>query len=141
MDTNKEYIKMCEQAPKLQPHDLEFENGDYIFYKGKWGIYFNASFYLEGTFNEGLIDYESNPFRIHTQDQLQGMVNNKLYDCIQDFYNFCIDYDRNLEGYKLYNDVEQFTSMEQLWLAFVMKEKYGKTWNGKEWLLNKEKKI
>ncbi|MDD5722635.1 MAG: hypothetical protein PHY29_02720 [Syntrophales bacterium] len=25
-------------------------------------------------------------------------------------------------------------SMEQLWLAFVMKEKYGKTWNGEEWV-------
>ena len=27
-------------------------------------------------------------------------------------------------------------SMEQLWLAFVMKEKYQKTWNGKEWVKN-----
>ena len=25
-------------------------------------------------------------------------------------------------------------SMEQLWLAFVMKEKYNKIWNGEEWL-------
>ena len=24
-------------------------------------------------------------------------------------------------------------SMEQLWLAFVMKDKYDKTWDGKEW--------
>jgi len=31
------------------------------------------------------------------------------------------------------NYVEQFTSMEQLWLAFVMKEKYNKIWNGEEW--------
>lgn len=29
--------------------------------------------------------------------------------------------------------LEQFTSMEQLWLAFVMKEKYNKTWDGNEW--------
>lgn len=29
----------------------------------------------------------------------------------------------------------QFTSMEQLWLAFVMKEKYGKRWvNDEEWV-------
>jgi len=28
----------------------------------------------------------------------------------------------------------RFTSMEQLWLAFVMKEKYGKTWNGEDWV-------
>ncbi len=25
------------------------------------------------------------------------------------------------------------SSMEQLWLAFIMKEKYGKVWNGEEW--------
>jgi len=24
--------------------------------------------------------------------------------------------------------------MEQLWLAFVMKEKHNKTWNGKDWI-------
>lgn len=24
-------------------------------------------------------------------------------------------------------------TMEQLWLAFVMKEKYNKTWNGEDW--------
>ena len=28
---------------------------------------------------------------------------------------------------------EFFDSMEQLWLAFVMKKKYGKVWNGEEW--------
>ena len=25
-------------------------------------------------------------------------------------------------------------SMEQLWLAFVMKEKFGKVWNGEDWI-------
>ena len=28
---------------------------------------------------------------------------------------------------------ELFTSMEQLWLAFVMKEKFGKVWRDGEW--------
>ena len=32
----------------------------------------------------------------------------------------------------------QFTSMEQLWLAFVMKKKYNKIWNGKGWVKNAE---
>ena len=27
-----------------------------------------------------------------------------------------------------------FTSMEQLWLAFVMKEKFGKVWVNEEWI-------
>jgi len=25
-------------------------------------------------------------------------------------------------------------SMEQLWLAFIMSEKYGKVWNGDDWV-------
>lgn len=29
--------------------------------------------------------------------------------------------------------INQFTSMEQLWLAFVIKEKYNKTWDGEQW--------
>ena len=34
-----------------------------------------------------------------------------------------------------YNDyAESFTSMEQLWLAFVLKERYSKIWNGTGWL-------
>ena len=30
-------------------------------------------------------------------------------------------------------DMYLWGSMEQLWLAFVMKEKHGKVWNGEEW--------
>lgn len=29
---------------------------------------------------------------------------------------------------------ERDTSMEQLWLAFVMKERYSKVWNGEDWI-------
>jgi hypothetical protein len=28
----------------------------------------------------------------------------------------------------------KFESMEQLWLAFVLKEKYGKVWSGTDWV-------
>jgi len=29
---------------------------------------------------------------------------------------------------------KEFTSMEQLWLAFVMFERFGKYWTGTEWI-------
>ena len=67
-----------------------------------------------------------------TQSQLQGMVEdeetkgyaiNLLYK-FHRFYNTKGDYPSGLV----------FTSMEQLWLAFVLKEKYNKTWNGSEWI-------
>jgi hypothetical protein len=31
---------------------------------------------------------------------------------------------------------EIFKTWEQLWLAFVMKDKYNKSWNGKDWVSN-----
>ncbi len=33
-----------------------------------------------------------------------------------------------------YSHDSEITSMEQLWFAFVMKEKFNKTWNGSEWI-------
>ncbi len=32
------------------------------------------------------------------------------------------------------NTTNEFTSMEQLWLAFVQKENHGKSWNGEDWV-------
>ena len=37
------------------------------------------------------------------------------------------------DWYDNYPEAYWFTSMEQLWLAIVMKEKYNKVWNGDEW--------
>ena len=74
--------------------------------------------------------------QLERQDQLQEMLG-ILHD------NFC---DRNLGRFcswigitggpdKFYNlkYKMQFTSMEQLWLAFVMKEKFRKVWTGEDW--------
>lgn len=58
-------------------------------------------------------------------------------DQLQELY--CTEYPVTLECFIQFTKDsgkywEQFKSMEQLWLAFIMKEKYKKTWNGKEWL-------
>lgn len=56
------------------------------------------------------------------QDQLQGMVHKEetSFVIVCELYTFIYHTDR-------------VKSMEQLWLAFVMKEKFNKTWNGEEW--------
>jgi hypothetical protein len=36
--------------------------------------------------------------------------------------------------YENRNRLIQPESWEQLWLAFVMKEKYNKVWNGEDWV-------
>ena len=58
------------------------------------------------------------------QDQLQEMMNLKFPNLM----NYSHDrYYSNLRCYSFHRSFEQF------WLAFVMKERYSKTWNGKKW--------
>jgi predicted Abi (CAAX) family protease len=72
----------------------------------------------------------------NVQDQLQAMVTGKgiiagdwrdvLARFVDELWTF---EDEHRVGYW-----RIFTSMEQLWLAFVMKEQYNKVWNGKDWI-------
>lgn len=59
----------------------------------------------------------------------QYMVKEDPYfplDLIEDFFYWCEENDNtgNWLG----------DSIEQLWLAFVMHKKYGKVWDGQEWV-------
>ena len=64
------------------------------------------------------------------QDQLQGMVVDG-YEACGLLFNFYHWFEDNKHDFITpYLDY----SMEQLWLAFVMKEKYNKVWNGEEWI-------
>jgi len=63
------------------------------------------------------------------QDQLQEMVFSDTFSVhdLDKFYDWADQRTEILHGCEL-------ESWEQLWLAFVMKEKYGKVWNGEEWV-------
>ena len=78
------------------------------------------------------------------QDQLQELVKDKVRDNQktthayvkgpnpEGFINVCL-----LTDFYFWQERIAplfFTSMEQLWLAFVMKEKYHKIWNGEDWV-------
>ena len=118
MDTSEQYIKMCEKAEEItKGHKLV--TGD-VYYRKKayCGCFCPA---CRPSAEVGLA-------WLPRQDQLQEMVN-PPYDYALTLYYFiryCQD-DRVSKAH--------ITSMEQLWLAFVMKEKYGKVWNGKEWVV------
>jgi len=61
------------------------------------------------------------------QGQLQEMLFPKDWiprECMIIMRKFQYFYEQNCDG---------FTSFEELWLAFVMYEKYSKIWNGGEW--------
>ncbi len=124
MDTSKAYIKMCEKAEEIQ-NKWEPTKGDFI-----WGGY-GILIWLWNT--------DDKYIWLPRQDQLQGMLmtndNDYPYKNIwklQKGFESCLDKDhwqtRDI------NTVLAMDSYERLWLAFVMKEKYNKIWNGEDWI-------
>jgi len=64
----------------------------------------------------------------NVQDQLQEMIGEEYaIDLLYSFHHF---YNDRTSDY-----TEQFNSMEQLWLVFVMKENHNKEWNGEKWIV------
>jgi len=111
VDTSEAYIKMCERAVEIQRKARRSQRKEK--WSGEW-VYSGAVW-------------------LPRQDQLQEMVGNSPYNNIQNAMWSILD---NLHKYAFTPNIfNEFipTSMEQLWLAFVMKEKYGKVWNGEEW--------
>jgi len=69
------------------------------------------------------------------QDQLQRMVskNRAVEELIGDFYGWFRIF-LSKDSLSLWFD--NYTTMEQLWLAFCMHELYNKVWDGKDWKEN-----
>ena len=72
-----------------------------------------------------------------TQSQLQKMLNKSLWLLVAEFWEFC-NGGRTQDTAELAKNrmnIHIYTSMEQLWLAFYMKEKHDKVWDGDKWEL------
>ena len=163
MDTSETYIKMCEKTEEIQGL-WRPSMGDCIMVKERveWDGYNLCADANEVTIVLGIDErnYSGNPIVgdvddiafypecswkgfddtpkenliwLPRQDQLQEMLA---------FENVPINSVAGV-GYLLcllqYPIGLKCTSMEQLWLAFVMKEKYNKIWNGEDWILDKPK--
>ena len=140
MDKTKESIKMCD-CPEIQEGHKDSEGDLYAYYYND---------------RDGLRELEfirySHPLQnpqhyshlesiwLPRQDQLQEMIEDvfrfgtsvRNITIAINFAKFCGIYDEDSEGSS--NIHIRKGSIEQLWLAFVMKEKYNKSWNGDEWL-------
>ena len=120
MDTSETFIKMCEKAGEIQGL--------------KSCKYRPDSVNLPWWDRQGNCWFNQNNDRtawLPRQDQLQDMVS---------FGHVWLPF-ANIERWWQWAKEkmpleywDRFTSMEQLWLAFVMKEKYNKVWNGNDWL-------
>lgn len=127
MDTSEQYIKMRVMAiddlgmgtPPVKSPPCFISDTVWVDAVGNWYL-----IYHQGK-EDAVVGCQ-----LERQDQLQEMVFDKSNnpdteraEQITHFYHFC------MQPYR-----QQFTSMEQLWLAFYMSEKYDKMWNGTEWV-------
>jgi len=111
------YIKMCKKAEEIQglrPFGKAWVEGDGFITTGKLTKFRVAR-------------RHKNDIWLPRQDQLQAMVGD-FDDCL------ALTHDFQCPECNAFDDrFFVFTSMEQLWLAFVMKAK-GKVWNGEDWV-------
>jgi len=142
MDTTKKYIEMCEKAAKedlpsvydkmelldfiameqtVRKRDFEVMSGLQVWHR-----------------LAPLTPIDSNRLliKLFRQEQLQKMVINKsikhnIWALHCAFHIWGGSYPGSPQ--KFVNGLS-FTSMEQLWLAFVMQQKYNKMWDGKDWI-------
>lgn len=142
MDKAETFIKMSRKAKELQAGRLyqrDWDEGDFYYWSGDVD---NVCGHCEmhGVCN---VDGElSGVVWLPRQDQLQEMVriSSQSHNVLRLAHRFWFFVNRSplISRAKYTPDwaktIEQFTSMEQLWLAFVMQEKYGKIWNGEDWI-------
>jgi len=119
MDISKKYIKMCEEARKiLKEH--KWESGDFRA---------NAKLNIVGVWTGKYHPPPPAIIWLPRQDQLQEMVfpsKDLGFELkIAELFTWISTENNERRIYRI------LRSWEQLWLAFVMKEKYSKTWDDK----------
>ena len=157
MKTSETYIRMCDceeiqklkRCPKSDIPYCDEDNvipGDVFCCKGSMsGDYYvgpdfsKGDIFVSGEVSVVHMDYPDCRLRkdgsrysyddapliwLPRQDQLQEMVEKTIPD-VAGLLAFALEQGQPVR--------EAYPTWEQLWLAFVMKEKYKKVWNGTEW--------
>jgi hypothetical protein len=164
MDTSETYIRMCEKAEEIQAlADIKPYVSTNLLHNvfaiekcvnerlagaknaqrtGEYG--FNAFYQYKFTSNflscqNPACNCNGENIWLPRQDQLQEMVDAPYQDDNPEMHPIgqhaqLIQLVRDIGLFSQQTDLKSITSMEQLWLAFVMKEKYGKVWNGTDWV-------
>lgn len=142
MDTSEQYIKMRLAAiPDLGMGTPPFKpctpyTGSWCYSTGRDDIWVDLKgdwYYVAGNIT----------VQLERQDQLQAMLEEKdTVSLIRDFEEWMslpmwiqLKPSRRAKplAEEFYANLNRLTSMEQLWLSFVQKEKYSKCWIEEEW--------
>ncbi len=123
------YIKMCEKAEEIQK-EWKPKIGDKVKHR-LTAVQF-ISPYDKNTYSDDFYREEGYTY-LPTQEQLQEIINAySNYERVNRFYDF-VHLDADEYGYNEWCEFVNNASMNELWLAFVMHEKYHKVWTGEKW--------
>lgn len=130
MDTTKEYIKMRLKARKWLfdgiPPNYNSDGGELID-----PVWINKDVFVDIK-GDYYVTSSVIGCQLERQDQLQEIM-------LSPANTLCSDILTMLRLFNVFVAVNsQLTSMEQMWLAFVMKEKHNKVWNGEGWIQSSE---
>jgi hypothetical protein len=139
MDKSKAYIRMCDAAEEIQLR-WRREHGDfYADVEGRVSCWVSRDpqpLRFRGGFGicvRNRIIHLSRYVWLPRQNQLIEMAQlpGRRYESIvQDFFDW------TKQPYETLSEVPGrcFPSMEKIWLAFVMQQKYNKQWDGSTWI-------
>ena len=149
MDATNRYVMMCQKAEEMQnlwrPKQCDFiinfadlEEG-LSSCKPAESLVQVVNMYYEEEDNERYLqeceDLKEQALWLPRQDQLQKMIepdNSRVHfimmNVLESRYN-------DASKHAMVSAPELFYSMEQLWFAYIMREKYHKVWNEQEWVM------
>lgn len=121
----KNYIKMCEKAEEIQK-EWKFDQEKDNYVKNTKGLRLLTWLPTQEQLQEIIL-----PIFIRRYSTTHALRNDSsfIYRMIIEKFQRWIN--RSSPSFDEY--MAMFNSMNELWLAFVMKEKYKKTWDGKKW--------
>lgn len=134
MNQTPEFIEMCRELPDTFTPDREYEIGDYVHDRYLNKTYVVADGGAEKTpVTSTCIRADSGSitdcFWLPKQNQLQAMYQ-VHFGPILNIYGVT----RNFSDYVFVCVLGECSSMEQMWLAFVMHERYNMIWTGSKWM-------
>jgi hypothetical protein len=119
MDFSPEYTEMCEKAKEVQDAYTESEFWDFFYDSIDEKV-------------KQCDDFKGGFVWLPRQDQLQGMLpKTSPLEMLDDIYYCFVCCEENQFDLREY--CKRFTSMEQLWLGFVMWKLFSKVWSEHNW--------
>ncbi len=144
MDISETYIKMCEKAKEIQDLSFMFDPDDENINNLSACSGHHRVINDSDEFAQHFIKDKETVIWIPRQDQLQEiafshiktyLMHDKPLSLIKWIFDYTWDYqDGGTPQYKG-EKFKNCSSLEQIWLMYVMETKYSKIWNGEEWIL------